>query len=257
VAAEHADAITSLRTQGTAAVNADDPRAAIWRSAAATAGAAIVTFGLDQPADVSGQYAAHRDGGALELTMPAGHAHVVLHAPGRHMASNALAAAAAAHAAHLPVTAIVRGLEAFRPVRGRLVTVTTSAGVTVIDDSYNANPDSVRAAVDVLAACPGPRWLVLGDMGEVGEAGAVFHAEVGAYARESGVERMLAVGVLSRDAVRAFGAGAEHFDSVDALARRITGEARAGITALVKGSRFMRMERVVAALTGEDRGGAH
>jgi UDP-N-acetylmuramoyl-tripeptide--D-alanyl-D-alanine ligase len=189
--------------------------------------------------------------------MPSGHAHIVLHAPGRHMASNALAAAAVAHAAHLPVTAIVRGLEAFRPVRGRLVTVTTSADVTVIDDSYNANPDSVRAAVDVLAARPRPRWLVLGDMGEVGEAGAAFHAEIGTYARESGVERMLAVGVLSRDAVHAFGAGAEHFESVDTLAQRVAGDARAGVTVLVKGSRFMRMERVVAALTGQDRGGAH
>ena len=257
VAAEHADAITSLRTHGTAVVNADDARADLWRAAAAAASAGIVTFGLDQPADVSARCAAHRDGGALELAMPAGHAHIVLHAPGRHMASNALAAAAVAHAAHLPVTAIVRGLEAFRPVRGRLVTVTTPADVTVIDDSYNANPDSVRAAVDVLAARPRPRWLVLGDMGEVGEAGAAFHAEIGTYARESGVERMLAVGVLSRDAVRAFGAGGEHFESVDTLAQRVAGEARAGVTVLVKGSRFMRMERVVAALTGEDRGGAH
>jgi UDP-N-acetylmuramoyl-tripeptide--D-alanyl-D-alanine ligase len=257
VAAEHADAIAALRAHGTAVVNADDPRAAAWRAAAAAASAGIVTFGLDRPADISARYAAHRDGGALELAMPAGHAHIVLHAPGRHMASNALAAAAVAHAAHLPVTAIVRGLEAFRPVHGRLVTVTTPADVTVIDDSYNANPDSVRAAVDVLAARKHPRWLVLGDMGEVGDAGAAFHAEIGTYARESGVERLLAAGELARDAVRAFGAHAEHFESVDALAQHVADDARAGVTVLVKGSRFMRMERVVAALTGTNSGGVH
>ena len=192
-----------------------------------------------------------------ELTLPTGHAHVVLHAPGRHMASNALAAAAVAHAARLPVTAIVTGLENFRPVGGRLVTLTTRNDVTVIDDSYNANPDSVRAAIDVLAAQPRPRWLVLGDMGEVGAEGITFHAEIGAFARESGIDRMLSVGTLSREAARAFGIGGEHFESVDALAHRVAADATAGITVLVKGSRFMRMERVVAALTGHERGGAH
>ena len=133
----------------------------------------------------------------------------------------------------------------------------TPAGATVIDDTYNANPDSVRAAIDVLAARPRPRWLVLGDMGEVGDEGPAFHREIGAYARESGVERMLAAGALAREAARAFGAGAEHFASVDALAQRVAADARAGVTVLVKGSRFMRMERVVAALTGQGRGGAH
>jgi UDP-N-acetylmuramoyl-tripeptide--D-alanyl-D-alanine ligase len=132
---------------------------------------------------------------------------------------------------------------------------TTRAGVHVIDDSYNANPDSVRAAIDVLAARPQPRWLVLGDMGEVGDDGPAFHAEIGAYARESGIERLFVAGTLSRDAARAFGANGEHFDSVEALAECIAREARAGNTVLVKGSRFMRMERVVAALTGNTQGG--
>jgi len=257
VAAEHADAIASLRPHGCAVVNVDDARAGIWRAAAAANAAAVVTFGLDSPADVSARHSDHRDGSVLELTLPTGHAHVVLHAPGRHMASNAIAAAAVAHAARLPVTAVVRGLENFRPVGGRLATVTTAHGVTVIDDSYNANPDSVRAAIDVLATRSRPRWLVLGDMGEVGDKGTAFHAEIGAYARERHIDRMLAAGALSRDAVRAFGAGGEHFESVDALARSVAGAASAGVTVLVKGSRFMRMERVVAALTGDEHEGAH
>ena len=257
VAAEHADAIGSLRPHGFAVVNADDARAGVWRAAAAARAADVVTFGLDATADVSARHGDHRDGGVLELTLPAGHARVVLRAPGRHMASNAVAAAAVAHAARLPVTAIVRGLENFRPVGGRLATMTTLHDVTVIDDSYNANPDSVRAAIDVLAARPRPRWLVLGDMGEVGDEGPAFHAEIGAYARERGIDRMLVAGTLSRDAVRAFGAEGVHFSSVDALARNVAGDASAGVTVLVKGSRFMQMERVVAALTGEERAGAH
>jgi UDP-N-acetylmuramoyl-tripeptide--D-alanyl-D-alanine ligase len=257
VAAEHADVILALRRPGTAILNADDPRVATWRDAATRAGAGVVSFGIDHPADVTARHEAHREGGALELASPAGNAHVLLHAPGRHMAQNALAAAAAAHAARLPLTAIVQGLEAFRPVRGRLVTTTTAAGVHVIDDSYNANPDSVRAAIDVLAARAAPRFLVLGDMGEVGEAGPAFHREIGAYARAAGIERLLTVGSLAREAAGAFGADAAHFASVEDLARSVIATAHVGASVLVKGSRFMQMERVVAALTGERAGEAH
>ena len=255
VAAEHADAIHALRPQGVAIVNADDARAGVWRDAAAAHAADVLTFGLDETADITARYATHPDGCALELRTPSGSGHAVLHAPGKHMARNALAAAAAACAARLPIEAIVRGLERFRPVGGRLAITTTAAGVHVIDDSYNANPDSVRAAIDVLAARPRPRWLVLGDMGEVGDDGPAFHAEIGAYARESGIERMLAAGPLSRDTARAFGADGVHFDSVEALADRVARDAGSGVTVLVKGSRFMRMERVVAALTGSTKGG--
>jgi UDP-N-acetylmuramoyl-tripeptide--D-alanyl-D-alanine ligase len=257
VAAEHADAIAALRGGGTAIVNADDPRAATWQAAARTRGVSLLTFGLAQPADVSAGYEPHADGGVLQLASPAGNARVLLRVPGRHMASNALAAAAAALAARLPLTAIVQGLEAFRPVRGRLAVHTTANGLAVIDDSYNANPDSVRAAIDVLASHAAPRWLVLGDMGEVGDEGPAFHREIGAYARSAGIERLFAAGPLSREAVHAFGAGAEHFDAVDALAARVRQQAVHGVTVVVKGSRFMRMERVVAALTGEAAGSAH
>ena len=257
VAAEHADVVLALRTPGTAVLNADDPRVASWRDAAAQKAAAVVTFGIDRAADVTTQYTAHGDGSALALATPAGSAHALLHVPGRQMVENALAAVATAHAARVPLRAIVQGLEAFRPVRGRLATATTKSGVRVIDDSYNANPDSVRAAIDVLAARPAPRVLVLGDMGEVGDAGPAFHREIGAYARQTGIERLCTVGGLAREAADAFGEGAEHFASVDALTRDIGSAVAAGTSVLVKGSRFMQMERIVAALTGERNGKAH
>jgi UDP-N-acetylmuramoyl-tripeptide--D-alanyl-D-alanine ligase len=126
-----------------------------------------------------------------------------------------------------------------------------ASGATVIDDSYNANPDSVRAAIDVLAACPAPAALVLGDMGEVGEHGPAFHREIGEYARSRGIGALYALGEASREAVKAFGAGARHFASPEELVKALPRDA----TLLVKGSRFMRMERVVAALTGEAQGG--
>jgi UDP-N-acetylmuramoyl-tripeptide--D-alanyl-D-alanine ligase len=257
VAAEHADAIAALPADGTAVINADDPRAAIWRAAALGARAQTVTFGFDGAADVRARYVSHAEGSALELVTPSGNAHVLLHVPGRHMVMNALAAAAVGHAADLPVTAIVRGLQTFRPVRGRLVTSTTATGVTVIDDTYNANPDSVRAAIDVLATRAAPRWLALGDMGEVGGEGPRYHQEIGAYARVAGLDRVFASGELARHAVTAFGEGAAHFQSVDELAREVAAHAPSGATVLVKGSRFMRMERVVAALTGTASGGLH
>jgi UDP-N-acetylmuramoyl-tripeptide--D-alanyl-D-alanine ligase len=127
---------------------------------------------------------------------------------------------------------------------------TASSGTKLIDDSYNANPDSVRAAIDVLAAEGGAKILLLGDMGEVGERGAEFHREIGHYARERGIDRLLAVGELSSVCVAAFGEGARHFATVEALISAAQAELRPRTTMLVKGSRFMRMERVVQALAG-------
>jgi UDP-N-acetylmuramoyl-tripeptide--D-alanyl-D-alanine ligase len=150
----------------------------------------------------------------------------------------------------VPASAIAEGLTAFRPYTGRLQVKQAKSGATVIDDSYNANPDSVRAAIDVLASCPGPTALVLGDMGEVGEQGPQFHREVGAYASAKKIDRLYALGDAAKDAVQAFGPNARHFDSVDDLVAQIEGR-----SILVKGSRFMRMERVVAALTGTAGGG--
>ncbi len=257
VAAEHADAILSLRPRGTAVINAGDAHADTWRAAARTAGAAVVDFGFHDWCDVSARCTLRADGSDIELRTYAGNARVELHVPGRHMASNALAATAGALAARLPLDAIVRGLAAFRPVAGRLAALHAVSGALVIDDTYNANPDSVRAAIDVLAHAPGAKWLVLGDMGEVGAQGPAFHQEIGAFAKERGIERLFATGDLSRETVAAFGDGAEHVATVVELAARVQHAATAGVTVLVKGSRSMRMERVVAALTGQASRGAH
>ena len=255
VAAEHADAIAALPQGGIAIVNADDAHAGVWQAAAHHAQARVATFGLDSPADVSATYTTRADASALTLRTPEGEAAIVLHVPGRHMVANAVAAAAAARAAGVDLDAIVRGLAAFRPAPGRLVPRRSAQGGVVIDDTYNANPDSVRAAIDVLAAAPGERWLALGDMGEVGDQGADFHREVGRYARAAGVTRLFGAGDLMREAVAAFGAGGAHYASVEALADALAANARADVTVLVKGSRFMRMERVVQALTGASGGG--
>jgi UDP-N-acetylmuramoyl-tripeptide--D-alanyl-D-alanine ligase len=142
-------------------------------------------------------------------------------------------------------------------VAGRLATIRPASGAAVIDDTYNANPDSVRAAIDVLAAAAPPRWLVLGDMGEVGADGPRFHREVGEYARAAGIDRLLTVGSLTAESAAAFGAGAQHFASVDALSEHVVATAGPGTTLLVKGSRVMRMERIVAALAGDPQAGAH
>jgi UDP-N-acetylmuramoyl-tripeptide--D-alanyl-D-alanine ligase len=155
------------------------------------------------------------------------------------------------------LASIRRGLEAFRPVAGRLATRVAPSGAVVIDDTYNANPDSVRAAIDVLARVASPRILVLGDMGEVGAGGPAFHREVGAYARAAGIDRLYATGGQAALAVDAFGPGARHFAQVDDLVATLAAEATPGTTVLVKGSRFMRMERIVAALTGDDERGGH
>jgi len=257
VATEHAAVVRALPEGGTAVINADDPCVPVWRAAARERpGIRVIDFALTHPAAIR-----LRDGtaaeGALRITTPAGDATLRINAPGRHNLSNALAATGAALAIGVPLSAIVHGLESFRPVSGRLVTLRTPSGVTVIDDTYNANPDSVRAAIDVLAAAPRPRWLVLGDMGEVGAGGPGFHREVGEYAREAGIDRLLTLGTLTAESAAAFGAGAEHFAAADAIAVHVVATAVAGTTVLVKGSRAMRMERVVAVLLGDAQAWAH
>jgi UDP-N-acetylmuramoyl-tripeptide--D-alanyl-D-alanine ligase len=244
-AEENASVYRALPAAGIAVVNADDACQPIFARAAGAR--RVVSFGLERSATVTGGYALKALESEIVLRAPDGEARATLAIPGLHNVHNALAAAACAHAAGVPVAAIARGLEAFRPYSGRLQVKRASSGATLIDDSYNANPDSVRAAIDVLAACPGPTVLVLGDMGEVGEQGPAFHREVGEYAKRRGIAALLALGAASREAAAAFGEGARHFDSPEALAAALP----AAATVLVKGSRFMRMERVVAALAGE------
>lgn len=249
-AEENSNVFRALPPLGMAVVNADDGCYPIFLGAAGQRH--VVDFGLERTAMVSGGYALKPLSSEIVVRTPEGEARVDLAIPGLHNVRNALAAAACAHAAGVPVAAIGKGLEAFRPYAGRMQAKRTTGGATLIDDSYNANPDSVRAAIDVLAACPAPTVLVLGDMGEVGAQGPQFHREVGAYARRRGIGALYALGEASREAVAAFGEGARHFASPEDLQAALP----AAATVLVKGSRFMRMERVVAALTGE-AGGRH
>jgi UDP-N-acetylmuramoyl-tripeptide--D-alanyl-D-alanine ligase len=249
VAAENASVFDALPADGVAVINADDGQAAVFRHAAGSR--RKVEFGLAAPAPVSGSYALKHLSSEIAISTPAGKCSATLAIPGLHNVRNALAAAACAHAAGVPPAAIGAGISAFRPTSGRLQVKRAASGATVIDDSYNANPDSVRAAIDVLAACAVPTVLVLGDMGEVGEQGPAVHREIGAYARASRIGALYAIGEASREAVKAFGAGARHFASPEELVKALPRDA----TVLVKGSRFMRMERVVAALTGEAQGG--
>jgi UDP-N-acetylmuramoyl-tripeptide--D-alanyl-D-alanine ligase len=253
-ARENGAAIATLAPEGVAVFPADDACAAIWRNLAGTR--RIVDFARTGFATVMAEYALRADGADLQIATPAGLIKASIGVPGAHNVHNALAATAAALAVGVAPAAIAAGLADFAAVAGRGVRMATAAGATLIDDSYNANPDSVRAAIDLLAAASPPRILALGDMGEVGSRGAEYHREVGAYAKVRGVDVLLATGEATRGTCAAFGAGAEHFDTVEALAARARELAQAGATVLVKGSRFMRMERVVAAL-GAATAGAH
>jgi UDP-N-acetylmuramoyl-tripeptide--D-alanyl-D-alanine ligase len=256
-AEENAAVIDALPADGVAVFPADDACARIWRERAGTR--RVLDFAQATSAAVTAEAALDPLGADLRVATPHGGLSLRLPVSGAHNVHNALAALTAALAIDVPLPAIVAGLEGFHPVGGRGVRTPLADGGVLIDDSYNANPDSVRAAIDLLAAQPGPRVLVLGDMGEVGAQGPAFHREVGAYARSRGVHALLTLGSESAQAVAAFGAGARHFESVAALAQAAQALAHDGGTLLVKGSRFMRMERVVVALTGatETPCGAH
>ncbi|MBR8143649.1 UDP-N-acetylmuramoyl-tripeptide--D-alanyl-D-alanine ligase [Burkholderia sp. AU19243] len=255
VALEHAAVIHALTPDGVAVFPADDAYAGIWRVAAT--GNRILDFALhDADRQADAQVTGRLHGGELAIDTPSGALTVRLRALGEHNARNALAATAAALAAGIELAAIKQGLESFEPVKGRLqvkqANVGSLAGATVVDDTYNANPDSMRAAIDVLAAQPAPRVLVIGDMGEVGDEGPAFHREIGAYARERGIDALFALGDASRDACTAYGDRARHFDDVGALVTALLAAGHdAHATVLVKGSRYMKMERVVDALTNQ------
>ena len=257
VARENGAVIRHLPADGVAVFPADDDFTALWREEAGAR--RVLTFGLNAQADVSASYQATAFGSTLQVTVkglavPPAQFKVELAAVGEHNVRNALAAAACALGAGIAAEAVVRGLESFAPVNGRLQRKEARSGALVIDDTYNANPDSVRAAIDVLAAIAGPRVLVLGDMGEVGDQGPQFHAEIGAYARSRGIPLFFGLGELTKHAVTAYGATlqgvaqAQHFDDIAALNAAVEQAAPQGATVLVKGSRFMKMERVVQHL---------
>jgi UDP-N-acetylmuramoyl-tripeptide--D-alanyl-D-alanine ligase len=244
VARENGSAIAALGPAGTAVFPSDDACAPLWRELAGPR--KVLTFSVEAQADVTAQADWRPADGrwALALRTPAGEAATTLALPGRHNVANALAATACALAVGAPLAAVAAGLSGFEAVAGRSRTLALP-GATLVDDSYNANPDSVLAAIDLLAGLPGPHWLLLGDMGEVGTQGPQFHAEVGAHARARGIEQVWAAGALCAHvgAHRHFADGAA---LVQALQQDSARPAAASI--LVKGSRFMKMERVVQAL---------
>jgi UDP-N-acetylmuramoyl-tripeptide--D-alanyl-D-alanine ligase len=242
----------ALGVDGTAIINADDEFAGLWRR---MSHGKVVTFGLT-PAAAWRAEAVHCDVDAqgfkthFTLVCPLGRAEITLALAGRHNVLNALGAAAAACAAGAGLVHIVAGLASVRAVPGRLQFKRATGGAWLIDDSYNANPSSVRAAIEVLAGLDGDKWLVLGDMAELGDFAASSHAEIGAFARAHGIERLFVIGALTPASVTAFGAGAEWFADAASLAAALGKSLHANVRLLIKGSRMNRLERVVNALTG-------
>jgi UDP-N-acetylmuramoyl-tripeptide--D-alanyl-D-alanine ligase len=232
-------------------INADDAYAAMWRENRSAD--RMLTFGFEQPAD----FMAHKvhqvsdtQGFRIDfdLVTPAGTRAATIGLAGLHNLRNALGAAAVAYAVGATLDQIVAGLAAMKTVAGRLELKAAINGAFLVDDSYNANPGSLKAGIDALAGFGGKRWLILGDMLELGASADELHAEVGRYARQAGIERLLAVGRHSHFAVEAFGPGAQWFADADALIEEARRSLSAGVAVLIKGSRANRLERVSAAL---------
>lgn len=258
VAQENGAVISTLPPNGIAVFPADDPYAPLWREYAAQAGQRkVVTFGFSADADVTCTYQSNEFGNDLSVSAGQHHFSIRLAAAGVHNVRNALAAVACTLAIGISPAAIVSGLESFMPVSGRLQRKTARNGAIVIDDTYNANPDSVRAAIDVLAQASSPRILILGDMGEVGDEGRQFHEEIGIHARDCGIEQVWTLGALASHTASAFGARAKHFEDIAALNDAVDEFVAVNATVLVKGSRFMRMERTVQHLVNEQPRESH
>ena len=243
-----------LQQDGVAVINADNDFANYWRTL--NTGRKIVSFGLQQLADVTASYEEQEGISQVKLTTPNGQVSFTLKVEGVHNISNALAASAAAYALGISNADIAKGLQSFGGVYGRLQRKSAVHGAVLIDDTYNANPDSMKAAIDVLAKHSGEKILVLGDMGELGADARAMHAEIGAYAKASGLAELYCLGELSQEMVAAFGAGARHFDTPEAVAAAVLPRLNPNTTVLVKGSRFMRMERVVGLLAAAQQSGA-
>jgi UDP-N-acetylmuramoyl-tripeptide--D-alanyl-D-alanine ligase len=270
VARAEGEMVEGLAPTATAVINADDEFADLWRELTK---ARVVTFGVRANADfkaeevrttiASGGPTGQPEGflTQFKLVCPLGTASVVLHMGGRHNVSNALAAAAAAAAAGAGLEHIVAGLAAMRAVAGRLQFKKALSGAWIIDDSYNANPSSMHAGIETLAELDGAKWLVIGDMAELGEHAAEAHKEIGEFARAHGVERLYAIGGLAKLVVDSFGGGAQWFPDAQALssalARDLGASSTAGVRLLIKGSRVNRLERVVDALVHGSSGPAH
>ena len=258
VARENGSVFSALPDHGTAVFPYGDTWSSLWNLIAHEgASRRCMTFGEHPDADIALHGAEWASGAwRIEVRTPLGPIRTTLRIAGRHNVVNAMAAVACALASGVSVEDIAKGLAAFEPVKGRSrgseIVRADGGMLTMVDDTYNANPDSMRAAIEVLAALPGPRLLVVGDMGEVGDQGPAFHAEIGALAQERRIETLFALGAASAHAVEAFKAGggtdARHFDDVETLKAAVLACLPEVASVLVKGSRFMRMERVVQAI---------
>ncbi len=246
VARAKGEIFEGLAQNGVAIINADDSFAPLWREL--SAGHQVITFGLEQKADVTARWQGDVFGSRLEVTTPVAELQIDLALPGRHNVMNALAAIAATTALNIDNEQIVRGLESMQAVGGRLQARRGINGATVLDDSYNANPASMGAGIKVLAECRGQRYLALGDMGELGGEAAELHRQVGDAARDAGIDRLYACGELSHAAAEAFGEQGHFFAQQQQLIEALLPEMKSDVTVLVKGSRSSRMERVVEAL---------
>lgn len=256
VARENGAVLSALPDDGVAVFPNDEEYTSIWRSLAGQR--TVLTFGDSATADVYCTQAQWQRGSwAIHICTPQGELQTQLHIAGRHNVRNALAATACALAAGVSLGAIATGLEAFAPVQGRsraLAVQHADRNITLVDDSYNANPDSVKAAIDVLAELPGPTLLVLGNMAEVGSQGAQFHAESGAYAKQKGIGALYVLGDLAQHAAAAFGEKARVFDAIEPLQAAVLADLSQVESVLVKGSRSMKMERVVQSILATDAG---
>ncbi len=258
VARENGAVIEALPENGIAVFPADDEYTHLWRDLASASGTReCITFGMVNGADVTCSYRPDDFGSVLSLDIKGRKVTVRLSAAGLHNVRNAMAAAACCSAIGIDAETVALGLESFSPVSGRMQRKLAPNGACIIDDTYNANPDSVLAAIDVLAQAGTPRILVLGDMGEVGQQGQRFHEEVGMHASQSEIEYLLTYGTLVRHSASAFGAKAKHFENLEDLMTSLKTILAADSTVLVKGSRFMQMERVVQQLVNDQTAETH
>jgi len=246
VARAKGEVFARLDDAGVAVINADDRFAPLWRQLAAHS--RVVDFGLTTAAAVHARWEGDVHGSRITLVTPQGECQFLLPLPGRHNVMNALAAAAAALAAGAALADIRSGLESLAPVAGRFNLRRLPAGVTVIDDTYNANPESLQAALEVLAMAGGETWLVLGDMGELGSGAQALHREAGHMAGRAGIDRLFTLGPLARQAAAVFAGPVTACDDMESLLAALRADLHSGVQILVKGSRRMRMERVVQAL---------
>ncbi len=248
VALENGSVLQSLDAGGIAVFPADDNYTALWRGLAGSR--RVLTFALWGQADVTASARWSGECWQVVAQTPAGSLEFPLHIAGLHNVKNVLAATACALAVDVPLGFIAAGLSAFTPVKGRSRAVQVQLegkSLTLVDDTYNANPDSMHAAIEVLADLPGPRLLVMGDMGEVGNQGPQFHGEAGTHARARGIDKLFTLGDQSREAANAFGQ-ARHFPDMAALITAVLSELPHAASVLVKGSRFMKMEQLVHAV---------